>query len=233
VGEGLVVRIHRHLRHDGGHRDVAPALAEVVQEALLEHVAYLALAHGSAHVHRHGRDRLRGEGVLDEQVAHLGSVAVGQHHLPAVFHQLGDAAHRLVDVEQLFLEGADLPGLQDGVAAQSHHDPLSGLARRFRHVAPQASSVAACVESALPLARRWSHHTMRDRRSGSPPVMAQKTPFDMPRRTEEQGQGEDDTECAEVRGGPGATPARACTLISLSHERRHYLGRGLRGARHR
>ena len=34
----------------------------------------------------------------------------------------GDAAHGGVDVDELLLEGADLAGLQDGVAAQGDDD---------------------------------------------------------------------------------------------------------------
>ena len=125
--EGLVLGVDGDLGEHGHHRDLELALAQVVDQRLLEHVADLALAFGAADVHGHRRDGLRGEGVLDQQVADLGAVAVREHDPPAVLDELRDAAHGAVDVDELLLEGADLAGLQDGVAAQGDND----LARAF------------------------------------------------------------------------------------------------------
>ena len=127
VREGLVLGVDGHLGDDGHHGHVQPALAQVVGQRLRRHVADLALAHRAADVHRHRRHRLGRQGVLDQQVADLGAVAVREHDAPAVLDQLRDAAHGAVDVEQLLLEGADLAGLEDGVAAEGDDDGLAGL----------------------------------------------------------------------------------------------------------
>jgi hypothetical protein len=57
--------------------DVASRFLEVVLEGLLEHVADLALAHGAHDVEGLGGDDARSGLLLDEEVAHLGSVPVG------------------------------------------------------------------------------------------------------------------------------------------------------------
>ena len=121
VRERHVLGVDRHLGDDADHRGCEPALLQVVGQGLRRHVADLALALGAADVHRHRRHGLRGERVLDQQVAHLRAVAVREHDPPAVLGQLRDAAHRAVDVEQLLLERADLAGLEDGVAAEGDH----------------------------------------------------------------------------------------------------------------
>ena len=53
---------------------------------------------------------------------------MGEHDTPAVGREAGDAPATLVDVDELLLEGADLAGLQDGIAAQSHDHRLRRLA---------------------------------------------------------------------------------------------------------
>ena len=55
VGEGRVLGVDRDLREQGHDRHLQLALAQVVVQRLLEHVADLALAHGAADVHRHRR----------------------------------------------------------------------------------------------------------------------------------------------------------------------------------
>jgi len=94
-------------------------------QGLLEHVADLALAHGAADVHRHRRHQLGGDLLLDEEVADLGPVAVCHDDAVALGDHLGDAPRRAVDVDELLLEGPDLAGLQDGVAAQGDDDGLA------------------------------------------------------------------------------------------------------------
>jgi len=91
-------------------------------QGLLEHVADLALAHGAADVHRHRRHELGGDLLLDEEVADLGAVAVRHDDAVALGDHLGDAPRRAVDVDELLLEGPDLAGLQDGVAAEGDDD---------------------------------------------------------------------------------------------------------------
>ena len=135
-GEGLVLGVDGHLGDDGHHRHLELALAQVVGQRLRRHVADLALALGAADVHRHRRHRLGGERVLDQQVADLGAVAVREHDPPAVLDELRDAAHGAVDVEQLLLEGADLAGLEDGVAAEGDDDGLAVLLAGCCHRCP-------------------------------------------------------------------------------------------------
>ena len=117
-GEGGIALVDHALGQKRGDRRPQAQLDHVVVEALLQHVADLPLGLGAADVHGHGRDELGREVVLDQDVADLGTVAVGEHDAPAVGHEARDAPAALVDVDELLLEGADLAGLQDGVAAQ-------------------------------------------------------------------------------------------------------------------
>ena len=71
----------------------------MVDEALLQHVADLALTLGAADVHWHGGDELLGSGLLDEDVARLRAVAVDDDDLVAGCHEAGDAASGVVDVD--------------------------------------------------------------------------------------------------------------------------------------
>src|SRR5665647_2094514 len=149
IGYMLEQTLQNHLRL----RRLEAPQAQVVLQGLLEHVADLTLAHRAANVHGHRRHGLGGERVLDEEVADLGAVTVGEHDAPAALDELGDAAHGAVDVEELLLEGAHLPGLQDGVAAEGDDDGLSGLLAGLCHQFPHASAGAGPSQaSALRLA---------------------------------------------------------------------------------
>ena len=135
-GEGLVLGVDGHLGDDGHHRHVEPALARGGWPGSAPPCSRSGPGSRAADVHRHRRHRLGGERVLDQQVADLGAVAVGEHDAPALLDQGGDAAHGAVDVEQLLLEGADLAGLEDGVAAEGDDDGLAGLLACCCHRCP-------------------------------------------------------------------------------------------------
>ena len=64
--------------------------SEGVVEGIEDREAEGALGLGAAPVERHRGDDVRGELVLDQQVAHLGAVAVGEQHLVAGRDELDD-----------------------------------------------------------------------------------------------------------------------------------------------
>ena len=122
--EGAVVGIDQHLGDDAHDTAREAARPELVPERLLDHVADLTLRLGPAHVERHGGDEPGGGLVLDEEVADLRSVAVGEDRLIALGDQLGDLAARAPDVVELSGVAVELLRPQDRVAAQGDHDPF-------------------------------------------------------------------------------------------------------------
>ena len=117
VLEGRVARVDLHHREDRRERDVA---GDHVAELLLEDVADHPLGLRAEDVERVRVDvgvRRRLEGEQPD----LGSVAVGEHELV----RLGDGRQgrrRAADVHPLVLRRHRLAPLQQGVAAERHHD---------------------------------------------------------------------------------------------------------------
>ena len=83
------MRRHAGQCQHGGHRPVHPPLVEDVAHRHLEQIADLALALRAAHVERHGCHEPGRFLVLEEDPAHLGSVAVCDHDLPAPLRHFG------------------------------------------------------------------------------------------------------------------------------------------------
>ena len=122
VLEGGVVLGDDGLGHDGGHGLVHAAAGQLVADGLLQVVADVALGHGAALRERHiGLDRLGLRRGAQTQVdhAHLGAVAVGDHHLIAGGDQIHDGLGGLGDETQL-LGG----GVAQRVAAQRDNNSL-------------------------------------------------------------------------------------------------------------
>ena len=92
-------------------------------EGVHQHEAEGRLGLGAAPVQRHGRHHGRGELVLDQQVADLGAVAVGDDHVVAVGDQLGDRGGRDRGGGDLVLTAGPALGVGHGVAAErdQHH----------------------------------------------------------------------------------------------------------------
>ena len=80
-------------------------------------------------VQRHRRDDVRGHLVLDQQVADLGAVAVGQHDLDAGGDDVGDVARGLADRVPLGAGRRRAVGAGHGVAAEGDHDATGGHSR--------------------------------------------------------------------------------------------------------
>jgi hypothetical protein len=126
VSEGFVLRVDDDLRHDRGHRNVAPPLfRKEVRQGLLDHVADEPLALGAADVERHRRRHVLADLVLQEDVPHLRPVAVRDDDLVlARLDHVRQLLARYMDVLHLLLERPALAGLQNRVPAQSYDDEL-------------------------------------------------------------------------------------------------------------
>ncbi len=82
----------------------------------LDHVADLTLGHRSDDFEGHFGNRIAAF-LLQKQVAHLGSVAVGDNNL-IFFGKFGNLAHGQFEVLKLFLRRSFLTALNQGVAAK-------------------------------------------------------------------------------------------------------------------
>ena len=92
--------------------------AQLVGDGPLEHEAHAALGHRVADVERVGRDLGHGLLHLDEEVAHLGAVAVDDDELVALADDVDHEPGRLLGVLDLFGLDAPLVLGQHGVAAE-------------------------------------------------------------------------------------------------------------------
>ena len=82
---------------------------------------------GTAPVQRHGRHDVRGELVLDEQVADLGAVAVREHDVMAGRDEARDVLHRAADRVALLLGRGTAVRAGHGIAAERDEDPHAHL----------------------------------------------------------------------------------------------------------
>ena len=136
---------------------------------------------GDAPVQRDRRDDVRGQLVLDQQVADLRTVAVGQHDLDAGRDDVGDVAGRLAERVPLGAGRRRPVGTGHGVAAEGDHDTarshgatLAGflLAVKYsvgwtgRSAAPEVERGRGRAGSRPPRRRRPRGRTSARRRSG-------------------------------------------------------------------
>ena len=126
VGFWKAGSLHHHLGGQGHHRHVPVALGQGVVQALLDVVADIPLAHGTADVKGHGGHHVLGGLAGQDDPAHLGTVAVDHRHFIAGAADVGDALAGVAHHFQLGLGGGfAVLGLQ-GVPAQGDDD--SGIA---------------------------------------------------------------------------------------------------------
>ena len=104
-------------------RPVEPAAGERGVERVHQREAEGGLGLGAAPVQRDRRHDGRGELVLDQQVADLRAVAVGEHDVDAGLDQVGDRRHRHRGRGLLVLDAGPPVGAGHGVAAQREQDP--------------------------------------------------------------------------------------------------------------
>ncbi|MBA7704460.1 hypothetical protein ES703_113270 [subsurface metagenome] len=126
VNEVGVIPVHEDLGH---HRHDLPAvLSQEVAEALLHHVAYLALRHRAEDDQGLRWHNVLSLLLLNRQVPHLGAVAVSYDDLVTLPGYLRNLPAGHGDVPHLLLKGAPLIGLLDGVAAEGDHDAFIHIA---------------------------------------------------------------------------------------------------------
>ena len=131
------------------------SLEEDVTDRHLEQIADLPLALGAAHVQRHRMHRLRGGLLLQQDPAHLRSVAVGEDHLPPVGRDVGDPLRGLPARPVHLLERVIGAATEQCVAAQCDHDPFHAHPfEDLRAVPPAADEgrdplAAPCIRTRL------------------------------------------------------------------------------------
>ena len=103
--EAGVVTVDEGAGDDGCDRAASASGGQGVVEGVEDREAEGALGLGAAPVERHRRDDVRGELVLDQQVAHLGAVAVGDDDLVPGGDEIGHALHGAGDGGALGLRG--------------------------------------------------------------------------------------------------------------------------------
>ncbi len=140
VREAGVVPVDERSGHHSGRTPVGSAVRKRLVQRVEDQEADGALRLRAAPVQRDRRDDVRGELVLHQQVADLRAVAVGEHHVDATGHQVGDPLHRDADRAVLVLRRGTPVRPGHGVAAQgdehSHGlDPRRRATPRPRRVA--------------------------------------------------------------------------------------------------
>ena len=98
--EGLIIRIHTHLRQNGGNRSGIPAGEKLCLQSILNVISGIALAHGTADAH--GSRRIINVNTM--QLRHclvnhgnLRPVAVGDGELASGVHQICQILRRVVN----------------------------------------------------------------------------------------------------------------------------------------
>ena len=117
--KGLVLAVDHHLGQHRGHLLVDGALAQLVEDGPLQHVAHAALGHGVADVEGKSGDGGGRRLHLQQDVAHLRAVAVDDDQLVALADDLHHQLRRFLGVAVLFLGRALFAGLQHGIAPKS------------------------------------------------------------------------------------------------------------------
>ena len=98
--ESLIIRIHRHLRDDGGDISVNTTAKKLCAESILNIIADIPLAHGGADGHRSTRVfRVRLSKFIHCRMNHadLRTVAVRNHDIRPVCNQIRDSPDCLCD----------------------------------------------------------------------------------------------------------------------------------------
>ena len=121
--ESRIRRVYLHLGEDGGHGLLDAAVQQFLPQGVLQVIADIPLAHGSAD--GHGGDGmaviLPGEGGHgDVDHAYLGAVAVGHHHLMALLNQVHDGLGGVLHSDHLLRQV-----VAQGVAAQGDNDTFA------------------------------------------------------------------------------------------------------------
>ena len=118
--ESGILGIHLHLRQDGGDGSLHLPVQQLFPDGILQVIADIALAHGGADGHGgYGvRGVLPGEGGHgDIDHAHLGAVAVDDHHLVALLDQVHNGFGRVLHsghlLRQVFAQGIAAQGDDD------------------------------------------------------------------------------------------------------------------------
>ena len=128
-----VVRVDEGARDEGGDRSGDVEAGQRRFQGVEHREADRPLRLGAAPVERHGWHDVGGDLVLDEQVADLGAVAVGEDDLVPCGDELGDVLHRLGDGAHLIGRVRRAVGRGHGVSAECHENPHASTFRTGRH----------------------------------------------------------------------------------------------------
>ena len=143
VGEARVVAVDEGAGDEGGHGGVEPGIAQRVVEGVQDREAERPLGLGAAPVQRDRRHDVGGELVLDQDVADLRAVAVGDDQLVAGGDQSGGGPHR--DADRL-----DLGGRGGAAVGARSSRCRPGRAGPARQAPPRSPSRRALVPGSRP-----------------------------------------------------------------------------------
>ena len=119
--ESRVAHRHKHLCHHRDHSLRQPASPQRVLQRLLEQITDATLGFGIADVQRQRRHLIGGRLRAEQGGAHLGPIAVRDHHAIARCHERRNAFAGGFQVPALFFDGAALAGAQQGIAANGDY----------------------------------------------------------------------------------------------------------------
>ena len=122
VREPRVVAIHQGPGDQGSHRSLDVPGGQRCLECAGQDEAEGRLGLGAAPVQRYGRHDVGGQLVLDQQVAHLRTVPVGEQHVHPGGHQACHAVHRHLGGSDLVLRTGAAVRRRHGVAAERDQD---------------------------------------------------------------------------------------------------------------
>ena len=123
--ERRVVPVDDDLGDERGHVLVDGETAELVDDGPLEEIPHAPLGHGVADVEAVGRNPGHGLLLLEEEVPHLGAVAVDDDELVALADDVDHEFGRLAGVPLLLLLETPFGVREQGVAAEGdERDPL-------------------------------------------------------------------------------------------------------------
>ena len=123
VGEARVVLVDPGAGDDGRDHADMTAPGEAPLQGIDDREADRGLGLGTAPVQGHGRDHRRSKLVLDQKVADLGTVPVGDDHLMTGRDETGHGLHRGGDRILLRRWGRAAVGRAHGIAAKREENP--------------------------------------------------------------------------------------------------------------
>ena len=117
-----IVRMTERLRDHRDDRALHAGALQRVLERLLDHVSHPPCRAGHQHAQRQRRDLISRDLVPRELIAHLRSVAVNEHDVPAGGGEIDDGRETGAGMTELIADGRPLIGWGDGVPSEGDDD---------------------------------------------------------------------------------------------------------------